>query len=201
MKEVARPAIHARTGVGCPLWPPPMHGQDCGNLTSDLRVVRFGSVCGRISSGRNPLKEQSLGVPFDVEIEFPLRRRGRGGEHDVAGGRETGPDLPQGRGPDPSRALPGLPPPQSGGAVLLAHLRAGPQARVRPGARDRRAGDAPVAGLLELRRPVPRCAGADRRRDRHPAVVGRCRVPGRRTQGGALRPGRSLRTGRSASPT
>ena len=153
-----------------------------------------------LSTRRTPYKEQSLGLPFDVEIEFPLRRRGRGGEHDVGGGRETGPDLPQGRGPYPSRALPGLPPPQSGGAVLLAHLRASPQARVRPGARDRRAADAPVAGLLKLRRPVPRCAGADRRRDRHLAVVGRCRVPGRRPQGGARAPDVLFGLG-SASPT
>ena len=104
MKEVARPAIRAPNRRRVSPWPPPMHAQDCGNLTSDLRVVRFGSVCARRSSGRNPVKEQSLGLPFDVEIEFPLRRRGRGGEHDVGGGRETGPDLPQGRGPYPSRA-------------------------------------------------------------------------------------------------
>ncbi len=83
--------------------------------------MSFGSRA-KIHRQTHRQKEQSLGFPFDVEIECALRRSGRGVEHDLDRGREAIADLSQRRGTYPSKELPGLPPSQSGGAIFFAHV-------------------------------------------------------------------------------
>ena len=46
------------------------------------------------SAEETQVKEHCLGLPFDVEIEFTLRRGGGGIELDGASGRQAVPDLP-----------------------------------------------------------------------------------------------------------